>query len=1237
MTRYRRALATALGVFLSLSLLASPAALASEHREEPVRAIVTFDPEAPAADLTAAIAALPDAEVLWTYAITFSGAAVEAVPNALAEIAALPGVERAVPAARRTLRPAGEEGADEAFTTNSLDLMDLSHEDLSYNGDGMVIAVIDGDFRLSHEVFADYGLAETPALSAEDVAAFAASGGTAGVYVSPRVPFAYDYADGDGDVSLAQSDSHGTHVAALALGWAQDEDGNVRFQGAAPAAQLLAMKVFPDAPGASTDDAVITRAIEDAAALGADVINLSLGTPAGFVEDTALTEIYHNIFASLHERGVAVCCSAGNNAVSTAYDEEGDLLPSGAYTDYGMAAAPGSYPGALSVAAADAAYYAALGCIAAGDRKIPFNDGAAAEGFTLPALLSLAGQTLPLVSVPGLGTPEDFAEVDAAGKVALVARGELTFTEKAANAAAAGAVACLVINNEPDAITPSLDGGTIPCAAVSREDGAYLRALAEAGDAAVTILDEVIAKPYAEEPTVSSFSSWGPVGELHLVPHMTAPGGGIFSASAGGDAQYVTLSGTSMASPSAAGAFAVVLEALRDRGLTGEEALSMAEGLLEGTARILTDEVGTPLSPRQQGAGLIQVSAALEAPVVLSKPLAELGDSERGRFTLRLTFQNLSGEDVTLTPDLTALTDAFAEAEGAYYSLLSPLDITEHVSVAGPQAVTIPGGGSASAAWTLSVDSALRQELAAVYPNGFYVDGFMTFTAPDGFSLHAAFLGYCGDWDAAPILSPTDHQDLLEEAAALSEAGEKVPAGEVSVDRDLGVNLAFISGSAYRGDTSLLLGENAWASLPYDAQRGALPAGDTDALYTAGGFLVTELYTLRSARRLVLLVSDAATGEIYAAREEKDVPKFISDYETYYKEAFPLEGFLWDGTDADGVSVPGGTVVELSVYAWSEWDQEMESAYRRAAGGEAVLTPEQYQWLLREPYADRLQWRLSLTVDSRSPAITTAWEGEDLTVTVQDDQFLAYAAVRDGAGHVLAEGAFADEEVGEAHTFTLPGADLPDTLYILAQDYASNTTGYAVPLAGEEEGHRCAAALLTDVDPDAWYHEAVDYAYSAGLMEGSAPLTFQPGDGATRTQVLRSLYILAGAPETAEADLPFTDAAALDGQDLAAVTWAWENGVISGYSDTLLGAHAVVQRQQLASLLFRAAALAGEVSGDGALLADYEDGDEASPWAAEALAWALEEGLLTARDGALAPRAYVTRAELAQVLLNLAE
>lgn len=61
------------------------------------------------------------------------------------------------------------------------------------------------------------------------MSAFVAAGGTAGLYVSPRVPFAYDYADEDTDVSTTSD--HGTHVAALALGWAQDENGALRFQG----------------------------------------------------------------------------------------------------------------------------------------------------------------------------------------------------------------------------------------------------------------------------------------------------------------------------------------------------------------------------------------------------------------------------------------------------------------------------------------------------------------------------------------------------------------------------------------------------------------------------------------------------------------------------------------------------------------------------------------------------------------------------------------------------------------------------------------------------------------------------------------------------------------------------------------------------------------------------------------------------------------------------------------------
>lgn len=248
MTRYRRALAAALAFSWPYPCWPLPAALAAESREEPVRAIVTFTPEAPGGGPClrhrdpAGYGGPLDLR-----AVAFSGVAVEAVPSALEEIAALPGVENAVPAATR--QPQALEAGPIA---NSLELM-APAETTDLYGDGVVIAVIDSGFRLSHQAFTDYGLAQNPALSEEDIAAFAQSGGTPGRYISSRIPFAYDYWGRDDDVGT--NDAHGTHVAALAAGLAMEEDGAVIFRGAAPAAQILAMKVFPGqtaAPGLTT-------------------------------------------------------------------------------------------------------------------------------------------------------------------------------------------------------------------------------------------------------------------------------------------------------------------------------------------------------------------------------------------------------------------------------------------------------------------------------------------------------------------------------------------------------------------------------------------------------------------------------------------------------------------------------------------------------------------------------------------------------------------------------------------------------------------------------------------------------------------------------------------------------------------------------------------------------------------------------------------------------------------------
>ena len=182
---------------------------------------------------------------------------------------------------------------------------------------------------------------------------------------------------------------------------------------------------------------------------------------------------------------------------------------------------------------------------------------------------------------------------------------------------------------------------------------------------------------------------------------------------------------------------------------------------------------------------------------------------------------------------------------------------------------------------------------------------------------------------------------------------------------------------------------------------------------------------------------------------------------------------------------------------------------------------------------------------------------------------------------------------------------------------------------------KIAVALLTDVDKDAWYHEAVDYVYSAGLMEGSEDLTFQPTDGATRAQVIYSLYLLAGSPES-DAELPFNDVPSNEWY-YDALCWAWENGIAQGYSDTIFGAMAPVKRQQLAVMLQRFAALTGEAQAQGDLSA-FSDGDTVSSWAAEAMAWTVEEGLLSGGpEGQLNPQANTTRAELAQILMNLAD
>ena len=165
------------------------------------------------------------------------------------------------------------------------------------------------------------------------------------LYKNRKVPYAADYADGDVNVRPVDSD-HGTHVAGTVAGYAVTEEGEVTFSGVAPDAQILAMKVFPDDTSSGAPEYAIINALEDAAALGADVVNLSLGSDNGFAQDnTAAGQVYRR----LRDAGILFMVSAGNAGYSSSGSHYGDYGLA-ADPDISMVSSPSVYADNLSVA-----------------------------------------------------------------------------------------------------------------------------------------------------------------------------------------------------------------------------------------------------------------------------------------------------------------------------------------------------------------------------------------------------------------------------------------------------------------------------------------------------------------------------------------------------------------------------------------------------------------------------------------------------------------------------------------------------------------------------------------------------------------------------------------------------------------------------------------------------------------------------------------------------------------------
>ncbi len=641
-----------------------------------------------------------------------------------------------------------------------------------YTGEGTVVAVIDTGVDSSHKdmILTDQNKAE---LQEAEVQAISKEKKLSGTYRTTKVPYGYNYMDNNQEILDLGPDAsmHGMHVAGtVGANGDTNKDG---IKGVAPEAQILAMKVFGNDPAmASTFGDVIVKAIDDSVLLGADVINMSLGSTASFVDDTDLEQVAVNRAV---DNGVVMAISAGNsNVFGNGYDN-----PYAENPDYGVVGSPGLATDSLQVASIENNVVTGYGL----EFSIDGQKNIAPYTSSGTDILSVfKGKELKAVDCGLGGLPEHFpAEVK--GNLALIERGGYNFTDKIANAEAAGATAVIVYNNASggEGLISMMypEGGTIPALFIGNSFGAKIATQLKTSEVKVVANGNTISVPNTVKGSMSDFTSWGTTPDLEFKPEITAPGGNIWSTL--NNNKYGNMSGTSMASPHVAGGSALVLQRVdKEFKLTGEARAKMAKKLMMSTAIAHVDNganqaagvVAGPnyTSPRRQGAGVMDLQASTTTPAIVTDTTTgeckvNLKEIKDNKATFTIEVQNFSDKELTYNVAGTVQTDLVDDQ----YTYLEAQNIINKDTKKFPisfsnNTIKVAKNGKAQLTATVDLSNTItafnKASIEDVFVNGGYVEGFVTLTDPTDTNptLSIPYLGFKGEWDKAPAIDASIYE-----------------------------------------------------------------------------------------------------------------------------------------------------------------------------------------------------------------------------------------------------------------------------------------------------------------------------------------------------------------------------------------------------------------------------------------------------------------------------------------------
>ena len=616
--------------------------------------------------------------------------------------------------------------------------------DSGYKGEGTVVAIIDSGLDVDHDVLHISDLSTAKYKSEKEIeAAKEVAGISYGEWFNDKVVFGYNYVDVNTVLKEEDKRSHGMHVTSIATGNPTQPVAGQLMYGVAPEAQVMFMRVFSDLK-ATTGAALYVKAIEDAVKLGADSINLSLGGANGSV-----VNMNENVTAAIEaarRAGVSVVIAAGNDGTFGS----GHSNPSADYPDYGLVGAPSTARDAISVASYNNTTVGSKVINIIGlENNADLNYGKSSfdnpEKSPVPFEI---GKEYEYVYA-GIGQASDFDGLDLTGKLALIKRGTISFSEKIANATAAGAVGVVIFNSRPDEANVSMQlddtAIAIPSVFIPLEFGEALAA----NSYKIAFNNETDIRPNPEAGLLSDFSSWGLSADGELKPDLAAPGGAIYAAI--NDNDYANMQGTSMASPHVAGAAVLVKQYLLATYPTKspQEIEALVKHLLMSTAKAhVNKETTAYTSPRQQGAGIIDTAAAISTGLYLTGEdgygSITLGNVE-DTFSFTVTLHNITNEDKTLNYSTQLTTDTVQNG----LITLAPRLLAE-----------IPGGkvtvqANSSTTVTINVDaSSFAEELTGLMKNGYYLEGFVRFTdvADGGDIVSIPYIGFRGEFQNLAVL-----------------------------------------------------------------------------------------------------------------------------------------------------------------------------------------------------------------------------------------------------------------------------------------------------------------------------------------------------------------------------------------------------------------------------------------------------------------------------------------------------